>query len=320
MTITVTPYNAANPAFKNRGNENKYSDPLMKWPARGLAYTNELGAALSEIAPKIGLMLWVPALLYFGADIYDKYKNEKVSYDPNAQRGTQEAIFQLLASVILPTAAVKLGQKTASIMGTFSKTGLSLQSQEEIINFTQGFIGRRRLENYTDKKDEFKNHFKKSLATKRENLIRENKFKKPLRAIWDSLFGNRHPETLAMSKEDRVLSFAERNIDDLFKVYSDLMQNKKPKNFTNKMWKQFNKLKTKFAKDPDYKESFLTDAADDIIRKYQHRKITKHKMLKTIGGFVALGLAIKPIDNFVENFVIRKVVEPKLNNVFKQEA
>ena len=54
--------------------DKKYSDPLMKWPARGLAYTNELGAAISEVAPTLGTLLWIPALLYFGADIYDKYK------------------------------------------------------------------------------------------------------------------------------------------------------------------------------------------------------------------------------------------------------
>lgn len=47
--------------------------------------------------------------------------------------------------------------------------------------------------------------------------------------------------------------------------------------------------------------------------------MTNAKMLKTIGGFVALGLAIKPIDNFVEKFVIKKVIEPNLDNVFNKE-
>ena len=70
----------------------KYDDPLMKWPTRGLAYSNELGAALSEIAPTLGTLLWFPAMLYFGADIYDKYKNDKTSYNPNAKRGTQQEI------------------------------------------------------------------------------------------------------------------------------------------------------------------------------------------------------------------------------------
>ena len=53
----------------------EYKDPLMKWPLRGCAYSNEVGAAISSLAPKLGAALWVPALMYFGADIYDKYKN-----------------------------------------------------------------------------------------------------------------------------------------------------------------------------------------------------------------------------------------------------
>src|SRR5574344_699075 len=86
--------------------QKKYSDPLMKFPIRGLAYSNELGAALSEISPKIGTMLWVPALMYFGADIYDKYKNDNDKFSPNGERGLKQAIFQACASVVLPTAAV----------------------------------------------------------------------------------------------------------------------------------------------------------------------------------------------------------------------
>lgn len=45
----------------------------------------------------------------------------------------------------------------------------------------------------------------------------------------------------------------------------------------------------------------------------------KTKMLKTLGGFVALGIAIKPIDKFVENVVIKKFVEPNLSAVFPSE-
>ena len=42
------------------------------------------------------------------------------------------------------------------------------------------------------------------------------------------------------------------------------------------------------------------------------------KVLKTIGCFIALGIAIKPIDKFVENVIIKKVVEPNLATVFQQ--
>lgn len=316
--MRITPISSF--AFKGKqkdSEEKKYQDPLMQWPARGLAYTNEFGAVISDIAPKLGTLLWFPAMLYFGADIYDKYKNEKTSFSPDAGRGTEQAIFQLLASVILPTASVIGGQKTASILGAFGKTGLSLQSREELINFMQEFMSRRHLDKYNEGNySAFKEHFRNSLVTKHENLIREHKVKNPIIFFKDALFGRRHPESLAMSHKDKVLKYADENIDEMFKIYEDLANNQKPQKFSNKMWNKFNKLKNKYANDPDYAKTHVRDAAEEIIKKYQKSKIMNNKMLKTIGGFVALGLAIKPIDKFVENVVIKKVVQPNLQNVF----
>ena len=321
--LKLAPYNIGASAPKFTGEQNKkdkkYADPLMNWPVRGLAYTNELGAALSEIAPKAGILLWFPAMLYFGADIYDKYKNEKTSYDPNAQRGTEQAIFQLLASVVLPTAAVIAGQKTASVMGSMGKTGLTLQTQEEVINFIDEFNSRRHFGKFTNKRQEFKDHFVESFTTKREKLIREHKIKNPIKFITDAIFTSRHPEAIAMSHKDKVLKFADENIDSMFRMYDDLMNGRRPKEFSDKMWRKFGKLKEKYAKDPDYKATFLRDASEDIIKKFQKSKMTKSKMLKTLGGFVALGIAIKPIDHFVEKVVIKKVVEPNLSNVFNKD-
>jgi hypothetical protein len=326
--LKIPQYRAIAPRFvgekntkqKNEKNEKNYTDPLMNWPVRGLAYSNELGAALSEIAPKLGILLWFPAMLYFGADIYDKYKNEKTSYNPNAQRGTEQAIFQLLASVILPTAAVITGQKTASIMGAMGKNGLSLQSQEEIINFTQEFASRRHFNKYQDRKDVYKQHFVESLTTKREKLLRETRTKNPIKLLTSAIFNNRHPEAIAMSQKEKVLNFADANINSMFDIYDNLINNKKPKEFSNSMWNKFNKLKSKYKKDPDYKTTYLRDAAEDIIKKYQKSKMQNAKILKTVGGFVALGLAIKPIDSFVENIIIKKVVEPNLSTMFANNA
>lgn len=302
---------------KNVKQKQNYSDPLTQWPVRGLAYTNEFGAAISEVAPKLGLMMWIPALLYFGADIYDKYKNEQTSYSPDAKRGTEQAIFQFLASVILPTAAVKVGNKATSAFGAMDKTGLTLDSREEVINFLQEFTSRRHIDNYENDINSFKEHFRESITTNRDKLIRENKIKNPLKFLGDAIFDRRHPESLAMSHKDRVLKYAEGHIDHMFKIYDDLKHDRKPAEFTSKMWKKFGKLKEKYAKDPDYKETFIRDAAEDIIKKYQKSKIMNAKILKTIGGFIALGLAIKPIDNFVEHVIIKKVVKPAFTGKHK---
>ena len=80
----------------------KKDDPLSRYPLRLCAYSNEIGAAISPISPALGNALWAPALLYLGADIYDKYKNEDKTYNPSAKRSLRQAIFQGLASVILP--------------------------------------------------------------------------------------------------------------------------------------------------------------------------------------------------------------------------
>ena len=55
-------------------------DPLAKYPLRAFGYSNEVGAAVSAM-PGWGktaeVALWVPALMYLGADIYDKFKRGK---------------------------------------------------------------------------------------------------------------------------------------------------------------------------------------------------------------------------------------------------
>ena len=55
----------------------EYVDPLIKWPMRGAAFTNEIGEALRTLIGNYATLTWVPALLYIGADIYDKYKNDQ---------------------------------------------------------------------------------------------------------------------------------------------------------------------------------------------------------------------------------------------------
>lgn len=50
-----------------------------------MSYSSEVGTAISEIAPKLGASLFAPTFMYLGADIYDKYKNDKDSYNPSGK-------------------------------------------------------------------------------------------------------------------------------------------------------------------------------------------------------------------------------------------
>lgn len=324
--INLTPHIVKNniPSFRSSkeekapeqpSNKQQYNDPLMQWPARGLAYSNELGAAISEVAPKLGLALWIPAFLYFGADIYDKYKNDKASYDPNAKRGTEQAIFQLLASVLLPTAAVKLGQKGASVAAIAGKDGLSLQCKEEVTNFLQEFISRRNLSEYQDYIPQFKKEFFEQLENKRQNLTRENKIENPIKSVFKYIFNRRHPESMAKSQKDKVTVYADKCIDKIFEIHKDLVANNKPKDISSKLFTRYQKLKNTYKADKDKTISgrYIENAADDIIKIFEKKRMMNPKILKTIGGFVALGLAIKPIDIFVEKVIMKKYVEPNLS-------
>ena len=42
----------------------EYKDPLMNWPLRGAAFTNEVGEALRPIIGNAANMTWVPALMF----------------------------------------------------------------------------------------------------------------------------------------------------------------------------------------------------------------------------------------------------------------
>lgn len=304
-----------------------YDDPLNKWPVRGLAYTNELGAALSEIAPVLGILLWIPALLYFGADIYDKYKNDKTSFDPDSKRGTKQAVFQLLASVLLPTGSVMLGQKIASKLGVFRKKGISLQEEENLANFTLRFIERRNLNDYKNNREQFKNEYFTSLFNKLNDDSRKRKLTNPVRKLTDkiasmysddsnsciaSFFKKYSSPVRKAAKRKKLEPLAQKLINKIFELEENLYNNKKPKEFSNKMFAKFQKAKEILKRDPEFSANHIEYAIKDSIKAFEHAKIFKQKMLKTIGGFAALGLAVKPIDNFVEHVIIQKFVEPGL--------
>jgi len=303
---------------EQKESQEQYKDPLMKWPARGLAYTNELGAAISEVAPTLGTLLWFPAMLYFGADIYDKYKNDKTAYDPSKVRGTEQAVFQALASVLLPTGAVITGQKAASVLGKFGKTHLSLQTQEEIINFLQGHMSRRNIAEHKDDIEGFKTSFKTALVNHNQKMKTELKTANPIKLIRNFanyLYYKKHPESIAYNP--KLMNFANEKIDEMFDIFSQLDENDTvaPKQFSTRMFKKYNKLKDKFLSDEAYRDTAKSDAIELIIKKYQKSKIMNAKLLKTLGGFIALGLAINPIDHFVEHVVMKKFVAPQLKAI-----
>lgn len=113
----------------------KYVDPLANWPMRGLGYTNDIGIAINELAPATARLFWVPALMYFGADIYDKYKNKGDKYKPNAQRAFNQAVFQACASILFPAIFGHIGMSAFSQIDKYRGEKLSTNAKEQTLRF-----------------------------------------------------------------------------------------------------------------------------------------------------------------------------------------
>ncbi|MBQ8887285.1 MAG: hypothetical protein IJY61_06250 [Candidatus Gastranaerophilales bacterium] len=311
-TLKVRSSSVVAPSFKN--SEKKYKDPLLSWPLKGLAFSNEIGAVIGVMYPKVGTALWAPALMYFGADIYDKYKNEETSYKPSARRGVKQAVFQAMSSVVLPTAAVHLGQKTTSSLGAFTKNGLTLNAREEVISHSLEYMQSKSLHKFVNDIDGYKKGFVESITTRARDTKGEfytlSKPKKFLNII--NPFKNK--DKIAFANEKKLAKYAEKQVETIFSMRESLMKNQKPKQLSKKLFKKFQEIQSEYRK--IYPEDkYLGKAAKSIIKEHHNRQLLNSKIVKSIGGFVALALLTKPIDDFVERVVIKKTVEPSLDYI-----
>ena len=292
-----------------------YEDPLLNWPIRGLAFTNDIGAAIMDLAPTLGKLLWVPALMYFGADVYDKYKTDEKEYSPSAHRALKQAIFQTCASVIFPIIVVHNGQKIASQIGKLNNNNnnLSLQLREEIDKYTTDMLKRRSLKNYEKNINGFKEEFNRYLSRHLYDYSNSTKTKNPLKIVARLIFGAKHKENMPENTLRNALVYADKNIDEIFEIRSKLLKNEKPAEFSDKQMRYFNKTKENFSHDQDTIEGYLEDSVKASLKKRQQNRIFKTKLKKTVGGFIALALTIRFIDTFVEKHIIKGVVEPRLD-------
>ena len=142
----ISPIGAQKTVFKSnqkradKTEDNNYQDPLLKWPLRGAAFSNEVGEALRPMIGNTANLFWVPALLYIGADVYDKYKNNETEYSPDSRRCLKQAVFQGLASIFLPLIAVTAGQDMFSQIGKLGEDKVSINTKEHISKLAEDFI------------------------------------------------------------------------------------------------------------------------------------------------------------------------------------
>ena len=288
----------SNKVAKKQDN-NEYRDPLLEWPLRGAAFTNEIGEAMRPLIGEYATLSWLPALLYFGADIYDKYKCDKAEYKPDNSRGIKEAVFQGMASIIMPLAAVKAGQGIFSYFGLLSKDKTTITAKEQVSNLATEFIANGRMRKYkNDDKacvEDFVGVVKDNIGYKKG----KNPIKRFLKKAEEFVFPN-----MKLNNEKRVYDYAENTIKDLVTTRKHLLAPNEE--FKKSSWYQG------FVK---AKESGQTSnvAVKTTLTHYQNNKLLKDKSIKTLGGFIALFALIKPIDTFVENVLIEKVVTPILD-------
>ena len=264
-----------------------YSDPLMHWPLRGAAFSNEVGEALRPVIGGAATLTWIPALLYIGADVYDKYKNDKTEYSPDSRRCLKQAIFQGLASVLLPVFAVRIGQDTFSLGGRFTKDKISFNTKEQISKLAEQFIANGKMRAFDGRDEECVTEFVNQTL---DNLDYKNT--KGIKGTVKKIFG--------FDNSEKVKNYAESTISDLIELRKKLL------NPTDEI-----RTTKPFA---DYVKALNGGQTENVavktaLSKFQGRKMLKGKVIKTIGGFIALGSLIKPIDYFVENVLIGKYVE-----------
>ena len=298
----------------NRQTKQAKEDIYMKWPLRGLAYSNELGEIIRPMSGVAANLLWVPAIGYIAADIGDKYKhNQYGEHEPSKKRAGKQLSFQMLASVILPTAAVKVGQKLTNIISSKGKTILSINDREKYTRMITQSMNKGSHEKFVDNttglvnREKYTQHIMENIAEMDKHKTTKNKMFSPFAKIID--FVKKPFE--AKPKTENIQKYIASTIDNIMDTREALIQGTKPKNVSDKLYKAFEKE----AKNGTLEQK--KSAAYTVIRKIQGKKLFKNNALKSLGGLVALGIMMKPIDNFVEHVLIKKYIGPTIDKMHK---
>ena len=284
---------------KKKFTSEEYVDPLMKWPMRGAAFTNELGEAMRPLIGNYANLAWAPALLYIGADVYDKYKNNETEYSPDSKRCLKQAIFQGLASILLPIVAIKSGQNLFSLFGLATKDKISYNTQEQINDLAQQFVANGKIKAHYNKDEECVKEFIEIVKNNIDYKTQEGVIRNPLKKITNKY---------KVNTNDKLDTYAQKVMTNLVETRKQILlpvENSKAGVLQENYKAALKAGQTKGV------------ALRSVLNQYLKNKTLKGRMIKIMGGFVALGLAIKPTDKFVEHVVIEKVIGPGIDKTKK---
>lgn len=286
-------------------------DIYSEMPIRLLGYTNELGEAIRPISPILANLSWLPAIAYISADVTDKYKQDEYSnQDKSKRRATKQLVTQLFASVLLPTLAVKIGQAIVDKTAMFSKKRLSLSSREKISDIVIDSMKSGEHKNYLDETGKVdKEAYKNSLNIKFDEILKHKKTHKSYLKPFESAIEFITKPFNRTSKNEKVKNYASEIVDRMIDERQQILDGIRPKNMSKRAFKKIEKLTRNVSREEKQSIAF------DTIRKMEKGRMFNNRILKSLGGLAMLSLMVRPIDNFVEHFIIRKFVSPQIDNI-----
>lgn len=315
-------------------------DIFLKAPLRPFAYSNEVGAAIEPlIGHSAALMTYFPAMLYIGADCYDKYlRGDNDDYKkPSAERLTKEIIFQGFASVLMPTLCIHAGQNLACSVNKYLGDKIDARAKNEISVFLKENALKFDL---TKNKDAAFDETSKYMFEKIKNYHdSKQSSSSTIKKYWKK-FTNLFHEALSDKMEFKhcgkidpndasyknLTNFAKKQFGEMYDIMKSLdscdvgsvkgiidsMEKSGKKISKYKATKLFNKIQ-KYAKDPSIgteraKKLAIADMARDDI----NMKSLKGGpiLIAVISGFATLFIAAPLLDKFGEDVLVKKIVEP----------
>lgn len=299
------------PSYKNQpeNNKPKRKDIYAQMPLRLLGYSNEIGEAIRPLNSTLANLSWLPAIGYICADTADKYRqDENCENNPSKRKVSKQLITQLLMSVFLPTVAVKAGQGLTNGVSAFGKTKLTINTREKISDMILESMkqGRHKDFSLADGKID-KEAYNSSLSDRLEEISKHknthNKLN-PLASIFDFI---KKPFMISEKKED-VEKYSMKVIDRVIDERQHLIDGVKPDKMSNSRFKKFlNDTK-------NISQSEIRSVAYDFIRKSEKSRMFNNKILKSIGGLLALTVMSKPIDEFVKDVAMEQYVSPQIDS------
>ncbi len=288
----------------------KYKDPLSKKLPVLMSYSSEVGTAISEIAPKLGTALFAPTFMYLGADIYDKYKNDKDSYHPSAKRALKRAIYQGLTSIVALPAVIIAGQCIVSPLGKLGKAGISGNAKDAVYKHIKNVIDQAHGSALKSSEN-----FNKIITETLENKIKvrnnEKRTIKFFKKLYNKYFTERYD--LLSSDKDKIIKFAQENALKTFEI-KNALKNGNTKKIPRKVLNEYNKIlpvMKEMYKDGDYSYQ----ATRNALKEYQNSLIFKNKLLKTLSGLGTLFLLATPINTFVDKQLMKKYISPGIDQI-----